>query len=74
MSYANKQNIKHAANRARHARVKKRYIIKFGTRGSANTFALTGKQAARLGRAYKKDEVEQSRRCGKAVADYTEAH
>jgi hypothetical protein len=58
MSYANNRDIKHTANRARHARVKKRYLLKFGTRGRANTFALTGKQAARLGRAYKRDEVE----------------
>ena len=55
MSYANKQNVRHVATRARHNRVKARYIQKFGTRGSANTFALTGKQAARLGRAFRKD-------------------
>jgi hypothetical protein len=55
MSYANNRDIKHTANRARNARVKKRYIVKYGSRGSANTFALTGKQAARLGRAFKRD-------------------
>lgn len=56
MSYKNGQDVRHTATRARHARVKARYIEKFGARGSANTFALTGKQAARLGRAYRRDK------------------
>jgi len=55
MSYANNQNVRHTATRARHHRVKARYIKKYGTFGSANTFALTGKQAARLGRAFRKN-------------------
>ena len=55
MSYEKNQNVRHVAARARHNRVKARYIKKFGLRGSANTFALTGKQAARLGRAFRKN-------------------
>lgn len=64
MSYLTAINIRHTAKRARHNRIKARFIKKYGTRGSENLFALTGKQAARYAKADRQDNLARYGKTG----------